>query len=65
MKATKEQENIAQRQLKLMETGFRFGKHQFNREELHERNNSQEIRNRIRKFPRRKVTSAQLAKDLK
>lgn len=33
----KEQEQIAQRQLQLMEKGFRFGKYAVNREELHER----------------------------
>ncbi len=33
----KEQNIIAQRQLQLMEKGFRMGKYKFDREELHER----------------------------
>lgn len=33
----RERRYITQRQLQLMEKGFRFGKYKFNREELHER----------------------------
>lgn len=35
----KQQTEIAERQLQLMEKGFRFGKYKFNREESHERRN--------------------------
>ncbi len=35
----KQQTEIAERQLALMEKGFRFGRYKFNREELHERPN--------------------------
>lgn len=35
----KQQTEIAQRQLQLMESGFHLGKYKFNRDELHERSN--------------------------
>ena len=35
----KQQMEIAQRQLQLMEKGFHFGKYKFNRDELHDRSN--------------------------
>lgn len=33
----KQQEEIAERQLQLLKTGFRLGRYRFDREELHER----------------------------
>ncbi len=35
----KKQEEISQRQLALLKTGFKLGKWKFNRDELHERTN--------------------------
>ncbi|HLD72187.1 MAG TPA: hypothetical protein VJA23_01240 [Candidatus Nanoarchaeia archaeon] len=35
----KKQEEISQRQLTLLKTGFKLGKWKFNRDELHERTN--------------------------